>query len=220
LFAIADPRAAWSVLRGATKARLAAPLRKPFARYVRAFAAMMAGLALGFLATAVSIHSGHGFNALRVGPWTAWPQTGGPGIDPYARAILAHSGEAPLGRDEGLVFVASADSAGARLDGRCEYRITPPVPAARFWTLGLASPAGALLPNPTRRYAYGSRDILRREGGAFEIAISRAARPGNWLTPGEARDVVLVLRLYETALDVEARHDPESFPNIVKLACP
>ncbi len=220
LFAIANPRAAWSVLRGAVKARRAAPLREPFVRYARAFAAMMAGLALGFLATAVSIHSGYGFNALRVGPWTAWPQTGVVDIDPYARAALARSGEAPLGSGQGLVFVARVNSAGGALDGSCEYRVTAPVPAARFWTLGLASPAGALIANPTGRYGYASRDILRREGGGFDIAIARVARPGNWLSPGEARDIVLVLRLYETPLDLEARHDPASFPNIVKLACP
>jgi hypothetical protein len=30
---------------------------------------------------------------------------------------------------------------------------------------------------------------------------------------------VIVLRLYDTPLDVEARPDPNSFPRIVKLQC-
>lgn len=227
MFAITDPFSAWTIIRDAAKARFAAyekqtgPLREPLVRYARAFTAMMAGLALGLAATNVATSSGDGFNALSIGPWTVWPlTTGDGGIDPYARAALARSGEAPLGRDQGLMFVARADSAGAALDGSCEYRVTAPAPAARFWTLGLASPTGALLANPTRRYGYASRDIFRREGGGFDIVISRTARPGNWLSPGEARDVVLVLRLYDTPLDLKAQQEPANFPNIARLGCP
>lgn len=180
---------------------------------------MTAGLALGLVATVLSLNSGYGFNAMRAGPWTAWPQIGGLDIDPYARAVIARSGEAPLGRDQGLAFVAHDDSSGAPLDGACEYRVVDPLPAARLWTIGLASPDGALIANPTGRYVFSSADVLRREGGGFEISVSREARPGNWLSPGEARDFVLVLRLYDTALDVESRADAANFPRIEKLGC-
>jgi len=192
---------------------------RPYAKYLRAASAMIAGLALGLFATVLSLNSGYGFNPLRAGPWTAWPTVGGAEIDPYARAVVARSGEAPLGRDQGLVFVANVDSAGAPLDGACDYSIVAPLPAARFWTIGLASPSGALLPNSTERYVFSSVDVLRREGGAFDIAVSRDARPGNWLSPGEARNFIILLRLYDTSLDVDARPDPESFPKIMKLHC-
>jgi hypothetical protein len=195
------------------------PLRAPFDKYMRAFWTMLCGLALGFGVTAATLKSGCGFGAFRVGPWTSWPRVGGPEIDPYARAVLARRGEAPLGRDEGLVFVASADSAGGPLDGRCDYRVADPLPAARYWTLGLATASGAPLANPTDRLGYTSADILRREGGAFELVISRHARPGNWLSPGEANSFALVLRLYETPLDTAARLDPARFLKIVKLGC-
>ena len=156
---------------------------------------------------------------MRAGPWTAWPNIGGADIDPYARAVISRSGEAPLGRDQGLAFIARADSDGAPLDAGCEYRIVDPLPAARFWTIALASPEGALLANPTARYGYSSIDVLRREGGAFDIAVAREARPGNWLSPGSARSFVVMLRLYDTPLDVESAADPETFPKIVKLGC-
>ncbi len=194
-------------------------MRAPFDKYIRAVAATVCGLALGFALTAFSLSSGYGFGALRIGPWTAWPQTGAADIDPFARAALARRGEAPLGKDQGLMFVASLDSTGAPLEGRCEYRISDPLPAARFWTLGLASPTGQPLANPTERYVYTSSDILRREGGAFNLAVARQARPGNWLSPGEARTFVLVLRLYETPLDPAAHADPAAFPSIVRLGC-
>ncbi|MCC3244672.1 DUF1214 domain-containing protein [Methylocystis sp. WRRC1] len=192
---------------------------RPYAKYLRAASAMIAGLLLGLLATILSLNSGYGFNPLRAGPWTAWPAVGGSEIDPYARAVVARSGEAPLGRDQGLAFVAQTDSSGAPLDGACDYQIVDPLPAARFWTIGLASPGGALLANPTGRYVFSSVDVLRREGGAFDIAVSRAAQPGNWLSPGETRNFVIMLRLYDTSLDVDARPDPASFPKITKLRC-
>jgi hypothetical protein len=194
-------------------------VQRPFAKYLRAAAAMIAGLALGLAATAVSLRTGYGFGAMRVGPWTAWPQIGGADIDPYARAMLSRSGEAPLGREQGLAFIARADSSGERLDGRCEYRILDQAPPARFWTLSVAAPSGALLANLSGRHVFTSADILRREGGDFEIAVANSARAGNWLAIGAVRDFVLVLRLYDTPFDVDARHEASSFPRIVKTAC-
>lgn len=192
---------------------------RPYAKYLRAGAVMLAGVVLGLTATVISLNSGYGFNALVAGPWTAWPQVGGPDIDPYARAVISRSGETPLGRDQGLAFFAHKDSAGAPLDGACEYRIIDPLPAARFWTIGLMTPQGAPIANPTQRYGFTSVDVLRREGGAFEIAISRMARPGNWLSPGAARAFVIALRLYDTPLDLDARQAASAFPSIVKVGC-
>ncbi len=180
---------------------------------------MLGGLALGLFATALSLDSGYGFNPLRAGPWTAWPSLGGADIDPYGRAVVSRTGEAPLGRDQGVAFVAAEDSNGAPLDGACEYRIVDALPPARFWTLSLATPTGALIDNPAGRYGFSSVDILRREGGAFDVAVARTARAGNWLSPGEARRFVVVLRLYDTPLDTDARADPNSFPRIVKSTC-
>jgi hypothetical protein len=186
--------------------------------YLKAFVVMVAGLALGFAMTAISLGFGHGLGAVQAGPWTAWPRNGGKSIDPYARAILARTGEAPLGREQGVAFFAATDSDGAPLDGRCDYRIVDPLPAARYWTLGVMSAGGALVANPAERYGFSSADILRREGGAFEIAVAREARPGNWL-PTAKGAFVLVLRLYDTPLDVESDLDASAFPQIVKTSC-
>jgi hypothetical protein len=178
---------------------------------------MALGLAIGLTATAVSLRFGLG--AVRAGPWTAWPRTGGVGIDPYARAALARAGGAPLGRDEGLVFIARADSAGQGLDGRCDYRISGATPAARFWTLTLSRPGGALTQTANGRHGFVSSELLRKDGGAFAIAIAREARYGDWLSPGDLRSFELSLRLYETTLDVDARPNAAAFPTITRLRC-
>ena len=51
------------------------------------------------------------------------PQVPASGGDPYARAAVARSGQAPLGSAEGLGFTAALDSAGAKLNANCDYRI-------------------------------------------------------------------------------------------------
>ena len=194
-------------------------MQAPFDKYLSALATMLCGLAVGFAITASTLGSGYGFGAYHVGPWTAWPRVGGPDSDPYSRAALARRGEAPLGRDEGLMFVANLDSHGNPLDGQCEYRVTNSSTAARFWTLSLANATGAPLVNSVGRYFYTSSDVLRREGGAFDIVVSRRARPGNWLSPAEAGTFVLVLRLYEESIDTSARLDASHLPSIMRLGC-
>jgi len=192
---------------------------KPFSLYLRAAVVMTLGLALGLAATIYALDLGYGFDAVEVGPWKAWPGVGGMEIDPYARAVISRSGEAPLGKEQGLAFIAARDTFGEKLNGACRYRILDPTPQARFWTLGLATPAGGLIVNAAGRHEYSSAEILRREGGGFQIEISPTVEPGNWLSPGDASRFLVVLRLYDTGLAPDTRLDPANFPKIVKLRC-
>ncbi len=195
------------------------PTLEPYANYLRAGLVVLIGMSLGFALTLAALRSGYGFNPLEVGPWVAWPDIGGPDVDPYARAVIARSGEAPLAKEQGLVFVARVDSTGATLDGDCDYTITDPTPPTRFWTIDLAAPDGGAIDWPGGRRGYSSVDVLRRENGAFEIAVSRETRPGNWLSPGAARRFAVVLRLYDVGLDAAARPDAEVFPKILRRGC-
>ena len=202
-----------------TQEELGSALQHPHRIYLNAFWTMACGLALGLLATWAALDAGYGFGPVVVGPWIAWPQTGVPEIDPYARAALARRGEAPLARELGMVFVARTDSSGEPLDGRCDYRISSPTPPARFWTLSLIDRKGAPLANDAQRYAYSSAEILRREGGGYDIEVARSARPGNWLSPGKARSFEIALHLYDTSVDAAAKLDLSAFPSIVRQGC-
>jgi hypothetical protein len=52
--------------------------------------------AVGLGATWLALTKGTAFGPLRIGAWTAWPKTGTAEIDPYARAIIARTGELPV----------------------------------------------------------------------------------------------------------------------------
>ncbi len=182
--------------------------------------AVCMGVLLGLFVTFVVVERGKGFGAIAAGPWTGWPRNGTSDTDPYARAILAYSGETSLSELEGMSFVAHGDSNGAEFDPACDYTLKGEIPSARYWTLTLLSPAGAPIANTAGRPGFTSSEVLRASDGQFEITLSRHARPGNWLPIGDTSKFILVLRLYDSELGAPAAAlDPASMPGLVKGRC-
>jgi hypothetical protein len=178
------------------------------------------GVLLGLFATFVVVERGKGFGAIAAGPWTGWPRSGTSDPDPYTRAILAYSGEMSLSESEGMSFVAHGDSNGAEFDPACDYALKGEIPSARYWTLTLLSPAGAPIDNKAGRPGFTSSEVLRASDGQFEIILSRHARPGNWLPIGDTSKFILVLRLYDSALDAPATAlGDASMPGIGRGRC-
>ncbi|MBN9025234.1 MAG: DUF1214 domain-containing protein [Rhizobiales bacterium] len=175
---------------------------------------------VGFGSAALVLDRERLFGAVTRGAWTAWPDTGSADADPYTAAMLARTGEVPLGAGEGLAFSADADGAGTRLTGGCTYRITGQTPPARLWTLTVYDADGHLMDNPARRTAFHSREALRHEDGSFTISVSRAAQPGNWLPVTTTEGIRLILRLYDTPLAGGARVGAVVMPEIAKAGCP
>jgi len=181
--------------------------------------AIAAGLGLG--ATWVVITQGTAYGGVTIGAWTAWPKVGTPGIDPYARAMVARSGELPVGSGDGVAFYARSDDAGQPLDGRCDTALDGITPQARYFTITLYDPEGRLIANAVQRQGFTSQEIIRRSDGTFELIIGPRARPGNWLPTGGIERYVLVLRLYDTPIGVATRSGREApMPVIARKACP
>jgi hypothetical protein len=176
--------------------------------------------AIGLGATWLTLNRGVAFGALTVGAWTAWPKTGSVEIDPYARAIIARSGELPTGMGDGVAFYARTDDAGEPLDGRCSFAISGITPAARYWTLTLYDPQGRLIANTVDRHGFTSAEIVRNTDGRFTIDAAPRARPGNWLPTGGVERFILVWRLYDTPIGVATRTTKEGpMPMIVRKGC-
>jgi hypothetical protein len=184
------------------------------------FAFAIAAL-VGLSMTWVTLARGTTFGAISIGAWTAWPKTGTSDIDPYARAVVARTGELPIGSGDGVAFFARADDGGRPLDGRCDIVVRGTTPQARFWTLALYDPEGRLVDNSVRRQGFTSQEIMRRIDGSFEIQIAPRARTGNWLPTGGVERYVLVLRLYDTSVGLATRTAREApMPAISTRECP
>jgi hypothetical protein len=177
--------------------------------------------AIGLGATWMAVTQGTAFGGVTLGAWTAWPKVGTPGIDPYARTMIARSGELPIGSGDGVAFYARADDTGRLLDGRCDVVLNGITPQARYWTITLYDPEGRLVANSVQRQGFTSQEIIRRADGSFEIVAAPRARPGNWLPTGAIERYVLVLRLYDTPVGVATRTQKDApMPDIATVGCP
>jgi hypothetical protein len=176
---------------------------------------------VGLGATYLALTRGAAFSALSIGSWTARPKTGTIEADPYARAMIARTGQLPIALGDGVSFTAQADDNGKLLDGRCDVVLSGVTPAARFWTLALYNIDGELVANSVNRYGFTSQEIVRRADGSFEIVVAPRANPGNWLPTGGVERYSLVLRFYDTAVGVSTKAGREvPMPAINARSCP
>jgi hypothetical protein len=183
--------------------------------------ALIIAAALGVGTTWVTATRGIDLNTLTIGAWTARPRIGTADIDPYARAVIARSGELPIGTGDGITFSTTTDDAKRPLDGRCDVLVSGVTPAARFWTLTLYDPRGYLVANSMERHGFTSQEIVRRADGSFEIRIAARARAGNWLPTGGVERYRLALRLYDTPVGVATRTQRDApMPAITTVGCP
>jgi len=181
--------------------------------------AILVATTIGFSTAWLAVEHGRLFGAVNIGTWTAWPEAGGPNSDPYSVALLARSGEVPLGAGEGLAFIAVTDSDGEPLSGNCVYIVNGQTPAARLWTLTAYDAEGRLMVNPAHRSGFQSREILRHPDGSFSISVSPDVATGNWLPTARLENLQLVLRLYDTPLTTATDFVNIDMPRIDKVQC-
>ncbi|WP_018389851.1 DUF1214 domain-containing protein [Ancylobacter sp. FA202] len=179
------------------------------------------GAALGLGLTWITMVDGYGPGLVRSGPWETWPRAGTETADPYARAALARAGELPLELADGIAFVATTDSAGRPLDGRCDISVSGSLPQARYWTLTLTDAQGRLIDNAAARTGFTSTEVVWNRDSTLDVALGPRARAGNWLPTGARDRIVLTFRLYDTAVGLANRtSDAPEMPRIVTEHCP
>jgi hypothetical protein len=181
---------------------------------------LVVAAAIGLGATWMAVTQGTAYGGVTIGAWTAWPKVGTADIDPYARAMIARSGELPVGSGDGVAFYARSDDAGRTLDGRCNFVLSGITPQARYWTITLYDLGGRLVANSMQRHGFTSQEIIRRSDGSFDVTVGPRARPGNWLPTGAIERYVLILRLYDTPIGVATRTGRDApMPSIAERGC-
>lgn len=177
-------------------------------------------VAIGGGAVSVWMALGEGAGAVNVGGWTTLPDAGAEDADPYSRAQAARDGLLALGRNEGLAFAATRDSAGDALRRECAYTVEGKMPAARLWTLHAADRQGVAVATGTRRDAFlSSWAVLFRPDDALAITVGAQPAPGNWLATSGSGPMQLVLTLYDTPLAGEAGMADTVMPRVLKAGC-
>lgn len=184
------------------------------------FFVVLIGLVGGGALSWYSIQNNHGFGALTVGQWTAWPMAGSRDADPYTRAKVAADGEVPLGAAEGLAFHAISDEKGQPLRRQCQYRLSGQTPPARYWTLAAHTMTGLVLASGSANESHLiSHKMLRSTDGRFSLTVGPSLAGGNWLAVAGSGPYQLILRLYDSPItSTRGIVDPE-MPSIELLGC-
>ena len=182
-----------------------------------ALGALALGTALGLGTTAYVRDGRLDPAAVRSGAWGIWPRAGTVAIDPYARAIMAQTGQVPVVAAEGVLLIADRDQSGQPLSGECEYRVTGRMLPARLWSVSVALPGGQAPAGPIGRLGFTSSGLLRDGEGNFVVRLSRSARAGNWLPIPEG-PFRLALHLYEAVLASGGVPD-KPLPSVERIGC-
>lgn len=188
-----------------------------FIIYLLYSALIALGLGLGLSYYALT--DGRLVGARQLGPWLAWPETGGPHPDPYTRAYLARRGALQLGSSEGLRFVAEADSDGQPLDRACTYVIDGKTPTAAMWTLTATDEHGVNIAASDALTHLDSAHLSRAADGSAMIAVGPNLAPGDWLEIGGTGPYRLVLRLYDTTIAGGQDWSGAEMPSITRGRC-
>lgn len=175
---------------------------------------------VGAWSASATLKATSGFGAIRLGPWSAYPELQTAKADPFAKAHRAGDGRILLGRAEGLVFTARSDQEGAPLSGLCSYRISGSTPPARFWTLRVALADGAPAPATAGfPHSLTSWNTLRGADGEFEITVSPQPVSGNWIRLAAQGEIAIVLTLIDTPTAGSVGLVELDMPSISKVRC-
>ena len=176
-------------------------------------------LALGLGLSWYALTDGRLVGAREIGPWTAWPDTGGEHPDPYTRAYLARNGILQLGTSEGLQFTAETDSDGRTLERSCTYTIDGKTPVATLWTLVATDADGRNIAASDRLLALDSNHLSRAADGSAVISVGPALSAGDWLEIDGDGPFRLLLSLYDTPLTGGLDWSTSEMPTITKRSC-
>ncbi|MEM7463566.1 MAG: DUF1214 domain-containing protein [Pseudomonadota bacterium] len=178
------------------------------------------GIALGGVSAWYSIRHVHGFAAIDIGVWTAYPFAAADEIDPYTVARSVAEGTVPLGVSEGLAFETQTDDNGNVLSTDCDYDLEGTTPPSRLWTLVAYDEQGyPLKAAPGGSSSKYSGSVIRYPDGSFLISISARPKPGNWLSLVSGQTFRLVLRLYDTSITSNTDLLVPEMPAIRRLEC-
>lgn len=186
--------------------------------------AVMVGLLIGIGSAFQAISTGWGVDVQKNNGWRIHKNLSSPQLSVYAKAYLVNSGHLPLPQDQALYFFTYVDSAGKDLTANCRYTLEGDDMDAFWWSVSLHNTDFKPFENSAQRHSFNMSNIIRKNDGRYEIAVSTVVNNGNWLplnvaaTNDKAR-FMMSLRLY--GIDKKTSEDSEQLPlpTLVKEGC-
>ena len=186
---------------------------------IRSLLAGVGGLVLGAAGAVFLVFGPADFGGVSVGPWRTNIHVGSPDAPDIVRAVVARRGLLALNRSETIYFSADADSEGRPLEAGCDYRVLfTDRPDARWWSLTLYAEDDFLPVGGPGAYSVSADDISPGEAG-FVVSVSQRPAIGHWLSPENAGDFNLTLRLYNPADAIVEDPSRAVLPVVERLAC-
>lgn len=156
---------------------------------------------------------------VRNGPWRVNLLAGSTDAGLYSRFAVARSGLLALNRSETVYFLATTDSAGKPLTGRCHYVVTGGRQPARWWSITAYGDDLFLVDNVRGRYSFSGGALLPDGALDFTLSVSPLRRPEPWLPVREKRPFSLLLRLYNPDPAITANPAVADLPAIRREGC-
>lgn len=184
-----------------------------------ALSALAAGVVLGLGSLYAVTSQVGGFQGVRNGAWTLNPLAGSRAADPYTRLGVAMRGLLALNKSETIYFASVQDSAGDALRPDCLYRIEGGALPARWWSVTLYSD-GYLTRNADAAHSIDMTRTPTAPDGRWTATLG-GQRPENgaWISTTHARDMSILLRLYNPAPEAVAKPETVSVPTLTRMAC-
>src|SRR5262245_33880961 len=136
---------------------------------IKASGILFAGVVIGIVSAQWSIEKTETAMTAGGGPWKSWFSGTASIRDPYANAHYLMFGRLPPALGQELLFEAAQDDEGAALDGSCDYVLTGPRFAARWWQLALADESTGEASTVT----LSSQRFIGEPDGSLRIELSR-----------------------------------------------
>ena len=179
----------------------------------------LAGAAGGALLARRRLGSNAGDNPdeIQIGAWTTNKLAGSSAANALTRARIAIHGILAMHRRETIYFFSSKDDLGHPLDPNLDWEIRGRGFDCRWWSFTLYDEEYQLIESLSRRYSVHSDNVVPEPDGSYRIIISRGNPGTNWLASGNAKRLMLTIRLYNPSPAILADVRSVKLPSIRQI---
>jgi hypothetical protein len=179
----------------------------------------LSGAAGGVLLARHRLRSTVGDNPdeIQIGAWTSNKLAGSSAANALTRARIAIHGILAMHRQETIYFFSSKDDLGNPLDPNLDWEIRGRGFDCRWWSFTLYNEEYQLIEFLSRRYSVHSDNVVPEPDGSYRIIIGRGNPGTNWLASGNARRLMVTIRLYNPAQAVLDDVRSVTLPSIRQL---